>query len=110
VIACTGPDPDGYGMQPIPYRLSVDLRDARRGEGILEVEGDVGGAERAVLLPRMTLLWTDHIDSALRRAHVLVPAVRRSILEEMEHPVEEVEPPVGGEFARLLRGYSDVPF
>jgi hypothetical protein len=110
VLACTDADPDGYGMQPIAYRLSVDLRDARRGEGILEVEGDVGNAQRAVLLPRMTLLWTDHIDSALRRAHVLVPAVRRSILEEMEHPVEEVEPPVGDEFARLLSGYSDVPF
>ena len=110
VIACTGADPDGYGMQPIPYRLSVDLRDTRRGEGILEVEGDVGQAERAVLLPRMTMLWTDHIDSALRRAHVLVPGVRRSLLDEVEHPVEEVEPPVGGEFEQLLRGYSDLPF
>jgi hypothetical protein len=110
VIACTGADPDGYGMQPIPYRLSVDLRDARRGEGILEVEGDVGQAERAVLLPRMTLLWTDHIDSALRRAHVLVPGVRRSILDEVERPVEEVEPPVGDEFERLLRGYSELQF
>ena len=110
VIACTEADPDGYGMRPIPYRLSVDLRDARRGEGILEVEGDVGQAERAVLLPRMTLLWTDHIDSALRRAHVLVPGVRRSLLDEVEHPVEAVEPPVGDEFERLLRGYSELPF
>ena len=110
VLACTDADPDGYGMQPIPYRLSVDLRDARRGEGILEVEGDVGQAERAVLLPRMTLMWTDHIDSALRRAHVLIPGVRRSILDEVEHPVEAVEPPIGDKFERLLRGYSDLPF
>lgn len=93
-----------------PYRQSVDLRDARRGEGILDVEGDVGQTERAVLLPRMTLLWTDHIDSALRRAHVLVPGVRRSILDEVEHPVEEVEPPAGDEFERLLRGYSELQF
>ena len=110
VLACTDADPDGYGMQPIPYRLSVDLRDARRGEGILEVEGDVGQAERAVLLPRMTLMWTDHIDSALRRAHVLIPGVRRSILDEVEHPVEAVEPPIGDKLERLLRGYSDLPF
>ena len=104
VIAGTDSDPDGYGMQPVGYRLSVDLRDARRGAGILEVEGDVGWAERAVLLPRMTLLWTDHVDSALRRARVLIPGVRRSILDEVEHPVEAVEPPVGDEFERLLRG------
>lgn len=51
VIACTGADHDGYGMQPIPYQLSVDLRDARRGEGILEVEGEFERLLRGVLGP-----------------------------------------------------------
>ncbi len=52
-----------------------------------------GTAERAVLLPHVTDLWTDHIYSALRRAIVLTPSIRRTLHDETMHPIVEVEPP-----------------
>ena len=110
VEGITGEDPDGYGMRPVSYRLSLDLRDRRRGEGILRVENPSGRAERAVLLPRTTLLWIDHIDSALRRANIVVPAVQRSFFDEMEHPIEAVEPPVGDSLERILRMLAELPY
>jgi len=91
--ATTGEDPDGFGVLPLAYDLQLDLTEAHRGEGLLEVSSWTGRAERAVLLPHVADLWTDHIDSALRRANAIVPGIRRSLHDETMEPVVEVGPP-----------------
>ncbi len=47
-----------------------------------------------MLLPHITDLWTDHIDSALRRATAVVPGIRRGLHDETMDPVVKVGPPV----------------
>jgi len=47
----------------------------RDGEGLLDVSSWTGSVERAVLLPHVTYLWIDHIDSALRRANAILPGL-----------------------------------
>ena len=106
----TGEDPDGYGLNPLSYKLIVDLREEQRGHGRLEVAGASGRAQREVLLPRTTLLWTDHIDSALRRANVVVPAVRRSPFDEHLAPAPEVDPPVHSVWEQMLESLQNLPF
>ena len=92
--ATTGEDPDGFDVLPLTYELQLDLIEKHRGQGLLEVSSWTGSAERAVLLPHGTDLWTDHIDSALRRANAIVPGVRRGLHDETMGPVAEVGPPV----------------
>jgi hypothetical protein len=46
-----------------------------------------------VLLPHVTDLWTDHIDSALRRANAIVPGIRRRLHDEAMEPVAQAGPP-----------------
>jgi hypothetical protein len=92
--ATTGEDPDGFDVLPLTYDLQFDLTEKHRGEGLLEVSSWTGHAERAVLLPQITDLWTDHIDSALRRANAIVPGIRRGLHDETMDPVVEVGPPV----------------
>jgi hypothetical protein len=53
--------------------LREGLREMFR-EGLREVPSWTGSAERAVLLPHVTDVWTDHIDSTLRRADAVVNA------------------------------------
>ena len=86
------------------------IRDGHRGEGLINVSTWAGGAERALLLPHLPDLWDDHIDSALRRAHVIIPAVRRTPDEETALPVPDVDPPLSESTGR--RGFSleDLPF
>jgi len=86
----TGEDPDGFGVLPITYNLQLDLTETNRGEGLLEVSSWTG---RAVLLPHVADLWTDRIDSALRRTNAIVPGIRRVLHDETMDPVVEVGPP-----------------
>ena len=81
-------------LLPWGYVLRLDLVAGRRGSGVIEVAAGAGIVLRPVDLPHVTELWTDHVDAALRRAHVVVPAVRRPPREELERPIPEVRPPV----------------
>ena len=105
----TGDDPDGLDVLPVGFVLELDLRDGHRGEGLIHVSTWAGGAERALLLPHLPDLWDDHIDSALRRAHVIIPAVRRTPDEENALPVRDVDPPLAESTGR---GFSrgEIPF
>jgi hypothetical protein len=78
---------------PLTYDLELDLTEQRRVEGVLEVSSWTGRAERAVLLPHVADLSTDHVDSALPRANAIMPGVRRTLLDETMDPVLEVEAP-----------------
>lgn len=91
--ATTGEDPDGFDVLPLTYDLQLDLTEQHRGEGLLEVSSWTGTSQRAVLLPHVTDLWIDHVDSALRRANAIVPAIRRRVHDEMMEPVLEVAAP-----------------
>jgi hypothetical protein len=107
--ATTGEDPDGFDVLPLTYDLQLDLTEQHRGEGLLEVSSWTGTSQRAVLLPHVADLWTDHIDSALRRANAIVPGIRRALHEETMEPVVEVGPPRRAfDSARHLP--ADVPF
>lgn len=116
VTATTWDDPDGLDVLPLTYTLRLDLVAGARGAGVLEVGTWSGRSQRAVLLPHVADLWTDHLDSALRRAHVVVPAVRRPPRDDLEDPVPEVGPPVADDFDhegafRAIRALvDDVPF
>jgi len=107
--ATTSDDPDGFDVLPLTYRLQLDLTETHRGEGLLEVSSWTGTSERAVLLPHVAGLWTDHIDSALRRAKVLAPGIRRTLHDETIDPVLEVEPPRRA-FDPARDMPADVPF
>lgn len=111
----SGDDPDGLDVLPVVYDLRLDLRGADRGAGVLRVQKGAGRAERAVLLPAVTELWSDHIESALRRARVIVPAFPRRALDEARDPVPVVEPPLVEVRARhsscaMPLAYIDIPF
>ncbi len=123
-----GDDPDDLDVLPVRYDLSLDLRDGARGAGLLEVVTPAGRAERPVLLPRVADLWTDHVDSALRRAHAVVPAFPRRPIDDAEEPLPVVDAPLAERSepdpAELLRrmlagvagvadvaaGADDIPF
>ncbi len=107
--ATTGEDPDGFDVLPLTYDLQLDLTEKHRGQGLLEVSSWTGSAGRAVLLPHVTDLWTDHIDSALRRANAIVPGVRRRLHDETMDPVLEVEAPARtSDPGRMVA--ADIPF
>jgi hypothetical protein len=91
--ATTGEDPDGCDVLPLTYDLQFDLTEQHRGEGLLEVSSWTGTSQRAVLFPHVADLWTDHVDSALRRANAIVPGVRRRVHDERMDPVLEVAAP-----------------
>ena len=115
VELATGDDPDGRDVLPIVYDLHLDLRGADRGAGVLRVARGAGRAERAVLLPAVTELWSDHIESALRRARVVVPAFPRPALDEARDPVPVVDPPLvevraRHSFCAMPLAYQDIPF
>ena len=110
VDARTGDDPDGLNVLPVDFELELDLRAGHRGEGLIEVTTWSGSAERALLLPHLPDLWEDHIDSALRRAHAVVPAVRRTPDEELNLPVPEVDSPLGGSHRRRHFSLEELPF
>lgn len=91
----------------VRYHLALDLTDGRRGVGRLEVEGHRGRSVRRVRLPGLVELWLDHVESALRRAHVVTPAVRSAGPEA----VRPVPPPVREPAVRELHDpLPDVPF
>lgn len=110
VDARTGDDPDGLDVLPVDFEIELDLREGHRGEGLLEVTTWSGSAERALLLPHLPDLWDDHIDSALRRAHAVVPAVRRIPEEEYALPVPEIDPPLGGSHGHRHFSFDELPF
>jgi hypothetical protein len=107
--ATTDNDPDGFDVLPLTYDLQLDLTEQHRGQGILEVSSWTGRAERAVLLPHVADLWTDHVDSALRRANAIVPGIRRTLHDETIDPVLEVEAPARAfDPGRIIA--ADIPF
>lgn len=109
VEADTGPDPDGLDVLPTSFRLEIDLTVEHRGAGILHVGDWSGEAERAVLLPRVADLWSEHIESAMARTEIVMPGVRRRPVDEMESPAPSVGPP-SAEDQDLRALLEDVPF
>lgn len=102
--AAPGREPDDGAVR---YHLALDLTEGRRGVGRLEVEGRRGRSVRRVRLPGLVELWTDHVESALHRAHVVVPAVGPAGPDA----VPPVPPPVREPTARELHDpLPDVPF
>jgi hypothetical protein len=106
--ASTSDDPDGIDVLPTDFTLRLELTGGRRGQGVLEVPFWLGGSQRAVLLPHIADLWDDHIDSAIRRAHAVVPAVRRSPLVEINDPVPDIGPPIVEATSRATSDRDDV--
>lgn len=108
ILLATGDDAAGPDAVSPTYRLQLDLVAPRRGAGVLEVETPTGVSQRAVLVPHIAELWTDHVESALRRAEVVMPAFRRAAVHEFEDPTAVVDPPVSTQ--RLVMAHDDIPF
>ena len=96
----TGQDLDESGLDLVNHELALALEGSLRGQGLLSLGEWQGTAARRVLLPHVCDLWDDHIDSAIRRAHAVVPALRRTPQAERENPTPYVDPPAGDPFAR----------
>jgi hypothetical protein len=109
IEADTGQDPDGLDVLPTSFRLEIDLSVEHRGAGILRVGDWSGEAERAVLLPRVADLWSEHIESAMARTDIVMPGVRRRPVDEKASPVPSVGPP-SAEDQDLRALLEDVPF
>lgn len=110
--AATGRGPDPSDVLPVTYRLELDLSEGRRGMGILRTDDWRGRAERAVLLPHVTDLWTEYIESAIRRAVITTRGVRRPVDDEEADPLTEVEMPTGDgeDLIGYVHDLSDVSF
>jgi hypothetical protein len=91
--AQTGHHPDGSGPDHVEYVVTLALDVERRGQGVIALGFWHGKAERSVILPQVCDLWDDHIDSAIRQAHAVVPAVRRTPHAELADPTPHVDPP-----------------
>ena len=109
VEADTGRDPDGVDVLPTSFRLDIDLTVEHRGAGILHVGDWSGEAERAVLLPHVADLWSEHIESSMAHTEIVMPGVRRRPVDEMESPVPSVGPP-SAEDQDLRALLEEVPF
>jgi hypothetical protein len=109
IAANTARDPDGLDVLPAMFELLLDLTEEHRGTGLLSASSMQGRSERAVHLPRVADLWSEHLESAIRRAEMVVPAVRRRPIDELEFPVPSVAPPIAEE-SSLHDFIWDVPF
>lgn len=98
--ASTGQDLGPSNLNFLNYKLSVALEGDQRGQGVLTVDEWQCTAARRVYLRNVCDLWDDHIDSAIRHAHAVVPALRRTPHAERDYPTTLVEPPVGEQAAR----------
>ena len=118
--ASTGQDLGSSNLDFVSHRLAVALEGDRRGQGVLTVDEWQCIAARRVFLPNICDLWDDHIESAIRHAHAVVPALRRTPHAERDYPTPYVDPPVGEQVARHRSGKTpgapaplppeDVPF